>query len=53
MTTMTEPKTEIIPLCERPAWKALRQHHAKINNVHLRQLFADDRTVASASLSRL
>jgi glucose-6-phosphate isomerase len=42
MTTMTEPKTEIIPLCERPAWKALRQHHAKINNVHLRELFADD-----------
>lgn len=42
MITMTEPKTEIIPLCERPAWKALRQHHAEIKDVHLRQLFADD-----------
>jgi len=42
MITMTEPKTEIIPLCERPAWKALRHHHAEIQNVHLRQLFADD-----------
>jgi glucose-6-phosphate isomerase len=48
MTTMAHPQTEIIPLCERPAWKALQQHHAEIQNVHLRQLFADDRTVASA-----
>ena len=23
-------------------WKALRDHHAKIRDVHLRQLFADD-----------
>lgn len=29
-------------LCERPAWKALQQHHARIQNVHLRQLFAED-----------
>ena len=42
MITMPQPQTEIIPLCERPAWKALRQHHAKIQNVHLRQLFAED-----------
>ncbi len=42
MITMTEPQTENIPLCERPAWKALRRHHAEIRNVHLRQLFADD-----------
>jgi len=40
--TMTQPQTGIIPLCERPAWKALRQHHAEIQNVHLRQLFAED-----------
>src|SRR5581483_8912012 len=42
MITMTEPQTEIVPLCERPAWKALRHHYAEIQNVHLRQLFADD-----------
>jgi len=42
MITMTEPQTEIIPLSERPAWKALRQHHAEIQNMHLRQLFGDD-----------
>jgi glucose-6-phosphate isomerase len=42
MITMTQPQTGIIPLCERPAWKALRQHHAEIQNVHLRQLFAED-----------
>jgi glucose-6-phosphate isomerase len=42
MITMTEPQTEIIPLSERPAWKALRQHYVEIQNVHLRQLFAED-----------
>jgi glucose-6-phosphate isomerase len=31
-----------VPLTDRPAWKALREHHAKIRNVHLRQLFGDD-----------
>jgi|ERR1700728_167593 len=36
------PQTGMIPLCERPAWKALRQHYAKIQNVHLRQFFAED-----------
>src|SRR5207244_10885719 len=30
------------PLTGRTAWTALRAHHAKIRNVHLRQLFADD-----------
>jgi glucose-6-phosphate isomerase len=42
MITIPRPQTEIISLCERPAWKALRQHYAKIQNVHLRQLFAED-----------
>src|SRR5438045_7977013 len=31
-----------VPLSDRPAWKALRDHHAKIRDVHRRQLFADD-----------
>ncbi|HXC51488.1 MAG TPA: glucose-6-phosphate isomerase [Candidatus Limnocylindrales bacterium] len=31
-----------IALTDRPAWKALREHHATIRDVHLRQLFADD-----------
>ena len=29
-------------LTERPAWHALRAHHARIRDLHLRQLFADD-----------
>jgi glucose-6-phosphate isomerase len=30
------------PLTQRPAWQALQAHHQEIQNVHLRQLFADD-----------
>ena len=30
------------PVVERPAWAALRAHHATIRDVHLRTLFADD-----------
>jgi glucose-6-phosphate isomerase len=30
------------PLRQRPAWKALEQHHGEIAGLHLRQLFADD-----------
>ncbi|MCI0662861.1 MAG: glucose-6-phosphate isomerase, partial [Acidobacteria bacterium] len=30
------------PLTQRPSWKALDEHYQKIQNVHLRQLFADD-----------
>jgi glucose-6-phosphate isomerase len=30
------------PLTERPAWKALENHHAQVGKLHLRQLFADD-----------
>ena len=30
------------PVVERPAWAALRAHHATIRDVHLRALFADD-----------
>src|SRR5262245_41674270 len=29
-------------LIELPAWKALLTHHQQINDIHLRQLFADD-----------
>ena len=42
MTTISRPQPRIIPLRERPAWKALQEHHAKIQNLHLRQLFAED-----------
>ena len=34
--------TAIAPLTSRPAWRALEAHHAKIRDLHLRQLFADD-----------
>ncbi len=30
------------PLTQRPAWKALAEHHQKMRHLHLRQLFADD-----------
>jgi glucose-6-phosphate isomerase len=32
----------LLPLEQRPAWKALSAHFAEIRDVHLRQLFADD-----------
>jgi glucose-6-phosphate isomerase len=31
-----------VPLRQRPAWKALEQHHAEIAGRHLRELFAED-----------
>ena len=31
-----------VPLTERPAWKALLEHHQKIRDVHLRTLFSED-----------
>jgi glucose-6-phosphate isomerase len=30
------------PLTQRPPWKALEDHYQKIQNINLRQLFADD-----------
>ena len=30
------------PLTDRPAWKALRAHHKRVQKLHLRKLFADD-----------
>jgi glucose-6-phosphate isomerase len=41
---MTGTTTELLPLTERPAWKALEAHYEKIRGVHLRTLFADDAT---------
>src|SRR5207247_9810541 len=38
-----EPMSKpFVPLTARAAWKALREQHARIRDVHLRQLFADD-----------
>jgi glucose-6-phosphate isomerase len=34
--------TQIAPLTERKAWKALEAHHKSIRDLHLRKLFADD-----------
>jgi CBS domain-containing protein len=39
---MTKMKTTIKPLTQRPAWRALAAHHKRIQNLHLRKLFADD-----------
>ena len=33
MTTIPRTQAGIIPLCERPAWEALQQPYAKIQNV--------------------
>ena len=35
-------KSQILPLTERPAWAALRGHHAAIEQQQLRELFARD-----------
>jgi glucose-6-phosphate isomerase len=34
--------TNLAPLSERPAWKALKTHHQQIQQKELKQLFADD-----------
>ena len=34
--------TDVLPLSMRPAWTDLREHHAEIRDVHLRDLFAAD-----------
>ncbi|HJT58243.1 MAG TPA: glucose-6-phosphate isomerase [Ktedonobacteraceae bacterium] len=34
--------TNSTPLTQRPAWKALEEHYAQAQNLHLRKLFADD-----------
>jgi glucose-6-phosphate isomerase len=34
----------MLPLTARQSWKALQAHHEKIRDLHLRTLFADDRT---------
>ncbi|MGP8201127.1 MAG: glucose-6-phosphate isomerase [Limisphaerales bacterium] len=36
------PIIRMKPLTQRPAWKALAAHHKRIQNLHLRKLFADD-----------
>ncbi len=35
-------KTETESLTHGPAWKALKDHHEKIRNIHLRKLFEDE-----------
>jgi glucose-6-phosphate isomerase len=32
----------VVPLHQRPAWKALHDHHAEVGEQHLRELFAED-----------
>jgi glucose-6-phosphate isomerase len=39
---MSNMSTNIAPLTERPAWKALEIHYSEVKNRHLRELFADD-----------
>jgi glucose-6-phosphate isomerase len=41
MTTQQPPRPNT-PLRSLPAWKALEEHRAKVGNLHLRQLFAED-----------
>ncbi len=37
-----QTSTAVLPLGERPAWKALKEHYAKVRPLHLRELFAQD-----------
>jgi glucose-6-phosphate isomerase len=39
---MTRPDSQVQPLTERPAWKALAAHHQEVRDLHLRDLFASD-----------
>jgi glucose-6-phosphate isomerase len=39
----SEQSASVPPLRRRSAWALLEKHHQKLKNVHLRQLFADDR----------
>ncbi|HZE20565.1 MAG TPA: hypothetical protein VE082_00795, partial [Desulfobaccales bacterium] len=34
--------TDIPPLTERPAWKALAGHYQQVQGLHLRELFGKD-----------
>jgi glucose-6-phosphate isomerase len=36
------PNTTVAPLRRRAAWTALEAHHARVKDLHLRSLFADD-----------
>jgi glucose-6-phosphate isomerase len=36
------PSHSIVPLRQRPAWNALKEHYDKVRSLHLRQLFAED-----------
>jgi glucose-6-phosphate isomerase len=38
----SRPAPPAVPLRQRPAWKALGQHHSEIAGRHLRELFAED-----------
>jgi glucose-6-phosphate isomerase len=41
-STPVRKRQGIEPLTKRKAWKALRTHHTKVKELHLRQLFAED-----------
>ena len=38
----TNPRAQAQALTKRPVWKALCEHHQRIRNVHLRELFGSD-----------
>jgi len=40
--TIPRPSHTIVPLRQRPAWNALKEHYAKVRGLHLRQLFTED-----------
>jgi glucose-6-phosphate isomerase len=40
--TIPRPPHTVVPLRAQRAWNALEEHCAKIRNLHLRQLFAED-----------
>jgi glucose-6-phosphate isomerase len=44
MKETDDDTTELVPLTERPPWKALQAHYQDIRGRHLRTLFADDAT---------
>jgi hypothetical protein len=50
MSTILRPQVAILSLRERPAWKALQQHHAKMQNLRGERMGGgDDRHATSLS----
>jgi glucose-6-phosphate isomerase len=42
VTMRSNPSMSVLPLSQRPSWRALHDHHGQIKGIHLRDLFSQD-----------